>query len=48
MSIGREVAGGGGGGGGADLALPHGHVQGVGAIQELHNLALGQRNAVLH
>ena len=36
------------GGGGTDLALPHGHVQGVGAIQELHNLALGQRDAVLH
>ena len=44
------VAGGGGGvcGRVADLALPHGHIQCVGAIQELHDLALGQRDAVLH
>ena len=44
----RVRGGGRGGGGVADLALPHGHVQGVSAIQELHNLALRQRDAVLH
>ena len=33
---------------GCDLALLHGHVQGVGAVQEFHNLAFGKRDAVLH